>query len=99
MELNVKHPNLLDGLFPHEVARIRRANIGGKVGVGFAGGGGSSIGLKAAGLKIDFAMNHDAAAIAMGVTWRSVPRLLMNLLCLLQPQSICLPSASPNIRR
>ncbi|CAN5866037.1 DNA cytosine methyltransferase [soil metagenome] len=61
----MKHPNLLDGLFPHEVARIQRVNIGGKVGVGFAGGGGSSIGLKAAGLTIDFAMNHDAAAIAM----------------------------------
>jgi DNA (cytosine-5)-methyltransferase 1 len=42
-------------------------NIGGLVGVGFCGGGGSSLGLKWAGLNINFAMNHDAAAIAMHV--------------------------------
>jgi DNA (cytosine-5)-methyltransferase 1 len=40
-------------------------HIGGLVGVGFCGGGGSSLGLKWAGLSIDFAMNHSAAAIAM----------------------------------
>lgn len=64
----MKHPNLLEehGLLPPPTPRFeRRAHIGGKVGVGFAGGGGSSLGLKWAGLSIDFAMNHDAAAIAM----------------------------------
>ncbi|MDH7640550.1 DNA cytosine methyltransferase [Sphingomonas oryzagri] len=61
----MKHPNLLDGLEPALATPI--PHIGGLVGVGFAGGGGSSEGLKKAGLTVDFAMNHDAAAIAMHV--------------------------------
>jgi DNA (cytosine-5)-methyltransferase 1 len=64
----VKHPSLLDLVdddFGAQQRFPRVAHIGGRVGVGFAGGGGSSLGLKWAGLKIDFAMNHDAAAIAM----------------------------------
>ena len=60
----MKHPNLLDDLPVPPLAR-REPAIGGLIGVGFCGGGGSSWGLKKAGLKVDFAMNHDAAAIAM----------------------------------
>lgn len=61
----MKHPDLLEGLESIHRSRHPVAHVGGLVGVGFAGGGGASIGLKRAGLKIDFAMNHDAAAIAM----------------------------------
>lgn len=61
----MKTIDMLEGLASHAPRWPVRKNIGGLNGVGFAGGGGSSIGLKRAGLKIDFAMNHDAAAIAM----------------------------------
>ncbi len=60
----MKHPNLFEDL-PQPPLLRREPNIGGLVGVGFAGGGGASIGIERAGLKIDFAMNHDASAIAM----------------------------------
>src|SRR3954464_15457710 len=54
-----------DGLFAEVPQFERVAHVGGLVGVGFCGGGGSSLGLKWAGLPIDFAMNHSASAIAM----------------------------------
>lgn len=60
----MKHPSLLDDL-PQPPLLRREPNIGGLVGVGFCGGGGSSMGIEDAGLRVDFAMNHDAAAIAM----------------------------------
>ncbi len=45
----MKHPDLLDGIASDAPRYIRKAHIGGRVGVGFAGGGGSSLGLKWAG--------------------------------------------------
>lgn len=58
-------PAMLLDVFSDVAAPSRMPNIGGLIGVGFCGGGGSSWGLKRVGLKVHFAMNHDAAAIAM----------------------------------
>lgn len=63
----MKTARILDDLFGGTLPGLPtpRAHVGGLVGVGFAGGGGASKGVERAGLRIDFAMNHDAAAIAM----------------------------------
>ena len=58
----MKHPSMLDDA-PHHLAHGHdKSPI---VVVGFAGGGGSTIGIEAAGIRVDVAINHDPEAVAM----------------------------------